>query len=349
MYKLGPIHQGIVERGSKTGSFSYMLWPCRVGAFSVVMDKHGANFDTSELPFSYINVENGKSIITPAMNLFTVGTDRDRKKWPTRDRRKDPDKLDLINFDFFSPYIIEKIIRGSELLSELYESTPKSKQFVPHKGVHINRLMLRTARRYYDLAIDVYMGDKIIEKLDQAGSLNDIENVRQILKPEDKSGNSGWLDLFGLIAPESSISDLMEAVKSERISTTSELQEALKQIHEAYEAEAYAWCTNLIEERLGFRVSEITEEQLSGLITDWKTNSTKLRNMVLKDAEKEFDQLSRIGFGIDGDEETKISDFETIRGTYENNSFVKGIQKEIAEINAKTFQLNDSFDASRND
>ena len=34
MYKLGPIHQGIVERGSKTTSDSYILWPARVGAFS---------------------------------------------------------------------------------------------------------------------------------------------------------------------------------------------------------------------------------------------------------------------------------------------------------------------------
>src|SRR6185369_5513270 len=34
MYKLGPLHQGILERGSKTGSFSYLLWPSRVGAFS---------------------------------------------------------------------------------------------------------------------------------------------------------------------------------------------------------------------------------------------------------------------------------------------------------------------------
>ena len=54
MYKLGPVHQGILERGSKTGSFSYMMWPCRVGAFSVVIGKHYVNFDTANLPFSYI-------------------------------------------------------------------------------------------------------------------------------------------------------------------------------------------------------------------------------------------------------------------------------------------------------
>jgi hypothetical protein len=29
MYKLGPIHQGIMERGSKTTSDSYLLWPAQ--------------------------------------------------------------------------------------------------------------------------------------------------------------------------------------------------------------------------------------------------------------------------------------------------------------------------------
>ena len=32
MYKLGPVHEGKLERGCKTGSFSYMMWPCRVGS-----------------------------------------------------------------------------------------------------------------------------------------------------------------------------------------------------------------------------------------------------------------------------------------------------------------------------
>jgi len=35
MYKLGPIHQGIMERGAKTSSDSYILWPARIGAFSL--------------------------------------------------------------------------------------------------------------------------------------------------------------------------------------------------------------------------------------------------------------------------------------------------------------------------
>ena len=54
MYKLGPIHQGIMERGAKTSSDSYLLWPAKVGAFSLVMGRPVSHQDTSDLPFSYL-------------------------------------------------------------------------------------------------------------------------------------------------------------------------------------------------------------------------------------------------------------------------------------------------------
>lgn len=54
MYKLGPIHQGIVERGAKTTSDSYVLWPAKVGPFSLIVGRHYKHSDTSNLPFSYL-------------------------------------------------------------------------------------------------------------------------------------------------------------------------------------------------------------------------------------------------------------------------------------------------------
>src|SRR5665647_134331 len=69
MYKLGPVHQGILERGSKTGSFAYLLLPAHIGAFTVVVGKHFANFDTSDFPFSYISEEKGKSILLSLIHI----------------------------------------------------------------------------------------------------------------------------------------------------------------------------------------------------------------------------------------------------------------------------------------
>ncbi len=130
MYKLGPVHQGIFERGCKTGSFSYILLESHIGAFSVVIGKHYTNINTPHLPFSYIHEEDGTSKCIPGMNLFAVGTVRDGEKWPKRDNRKAPVKRDLIIFDVFSPYTVEKMRRGRDELLALSESTTKEKAFV---------------------------------------------------------------------------------------------------------------------------------------------------------------------------------------------------------------------------
>ncbi|MCP4712598.1 MAG: DUF4954 family protein, partial [Planctomycetes bacterium] len=95
MYKLGPVHQGIVERGSKTTSDSYVLWPAKVGAFTLVMGRHYSNSDTSNLPFSYLIESKDESLLVPGVNLRSVGTVRDAKKWPKRDGRLDSNKFDL--------------------------------------------------------------------------------------------------------------------------------------------------------------------------------------------------------------------------------------------------------------
>ncbi|MBQ1904913.1 MAG: DUF4954 family protein, partial [Bacteroidales bacterium] len=82
MYKLGPIHQGILERGAKTASDSYVLWPAKVGAFSLVMGRHTAHMDTSNLPYSYLLEDKASSYIAPGANIKSVGTIRDAMKWP---------------------------------------------------------------------------------------------------------------------------------------------------------------------------------------------------------------------------------------------------------------------------
>ena len=76
MYKLGPIHQGAMERGAKTTSDSYILWPARVGAFSLVMGRHVNHADTSNLPFSYLIEQQNTTYLVPGVNLRSVGTIR---------------------------------------------------------------------------------------------------------------------------------------------------------------------------------------------------------------------------------------------------------------------------------
>ena len=141
MYKLGPVHEGKLERGCKTGSFSYLMWPCRVGPFSVVLGKHAGAFDTADLPFSTIEASpDGRRPLVPGLNLATVGTVRDAAKWPARDRRRGSIKRDRITFDVWSPLVAERMIRGLAILKDLQEKTDKSVVNVAFQGVEIKRV-----------------------------------------------------------------------------------------------------------------------------------------------------------------------------------------------------------------
>ncbi|MBW6534474.1 MAG: DUF4954 family protein [Mariniphaga sp.] len=346
MYKLGPVHQGIVERGSKTGSFSYMLWPCRVGAFSVVMDKHAGNFDTTDLPFSYITVEEGKSVLTPAMNLFTVGTARDAKKWPARDRRKDPKKIDLLHFEVLNPLTGEKILTGIRLLELLQENTPKTREFVLHKGVHINRLMLRTSKRYYELAFAVYITGELVKRMENS-AFKSLEELKNILLPKNNSNTFGWVDLAGMYAKKEHIDHLVGSLVSEKITTVDDLHRALQQIFEMYSEDSWNWCVSALKSWKNFDVKNFTFLELEELLAEWKTSAVKFNNMILKDAEKEFDQLSRISFGPDGDETEQLADFESIRGKYETNNFIVGVRNETKEIEYKYEKLKNRIAGSQ--
>jgi hypothetical protein len=98
-------------------------------------------------------------------------------------------------------------------------------------------------------------------------------------------------------------------------------------------------CAKLIEDRFNLMIDDISKEQLAQILIDWRDNSIKLNNMILKDAEKEFDQLSKIGFGLDGNEKERNDDFENVRGKFEENKFVVELQNESGQIKLKADNL----------
>jgi hypothetical protein len=339
MYKLGPVHQGILDRGSKTGSFAYLLLPSRVGAFTVVMGKHYTNFDSSDFPFSYITEEKGKSELTPAMNIFTVGTRRDSEKWSTRDKRKDPDKLDLIHFDLFNPYVVNRILNGINILNELAEKTPKTQDYINYKGINIHRLLLKTSRKYYEMALKLYIGQELVKRLENITGASLLSEIRDKLKIDANDGTGKWVDICGLFSPVCKIEALIDSVSSGNIKSIVELNKRLKDIYNNYDKYAWEWCAALIGRQVGVELDDIPVDSLIQVITDWKINAVKFNNMILKDAEKEFDTNARLGFGIDGDEHTREMDFEVVRGPYKENKFVLSLQEETINIEEKAGRL----------
>lgn len=332
MYKLGPIHQSILERGSKTGSFSYILAPSRVGAFSVVIGKHFVNFDASDFPFSYITEEHGSSYLTPAMNLLTVGTRRDSEKWPKRDKRKE-NKRDLIRFELYNPYIIDRVRKGHDILKELYETTEKSRETVFRNGLHIRRLMMKTSAKYYNLALKIYAAKTLADALEAGDNLDKMFNAAIKQKPGE------WIDVLGMICRKDRIAAFENGVIDGKLSCVADLLAALGKIDAAYESDAKDHAMAFIMQQINKEPADINKEDLKTILLEGSNAFVKLNKLIKEDAIKEFDSGAQIGYGIDGDAETVQADFEAVRGNKETNSFIVGLQEESEAVTEKWVNL----------
>ncbi len=330
MYKLGPIHQGIVERGSKTTSDSYLLWPAKVGAFSLIMGRHYKNPDTSDLPFSYIIEKDNDSVLIPGMNLQNVGTIRDARKWPKRDKRKTPDKLDYIIFNLLSPYTIQKMIKGNKNLNRLKISSGKPSDYYFYQRCKIYNSALNKGIRLYEIGINKFLGNSLIKRLEKINFKNNKE-IQERLKPDTPIGKGKWVDLAGLIAPEEIVKKLLTNIENEKITTLEQADSFFKSIHDNYDTYEWTWAIDILQKRIGKKVNEITSWDIIEQVEKWKKSVVDLDNMLYEDAKKEFSLNTKTGFGIDGEETDKQLDFEQVRGKFESNSTVSAIKEHIIE------------------
>jgi len=332
MYKLGPIHQGIAERGAKTTSDSYLLWPSKVGAFSLVMGRHTHHSDTSELPFSYLIENNAESYLVPGANLRTVGTIRDAQKWPKRDNRKDPHKLDLINFNLLSPYTVQKMWRGREVLDELQALSGENTEVYGYRNCKIRNSSLRHGRELYTIGIQKFLGNSLISRLEKS-EWHTLDELRAALRPDSEVGLGTWVDLAGLIAPRSEVTRLANDIEQGKL-TLKDIQARFEEMHANYYSYEWTWALDKLEKVWGCSVEQVTLEKVRKAVSDWQSAVVKLDRMVYDDARKEFDLNSQTGFGVDGDREQAAADFEEVRGSFESNSFVKAVLEHIEQKTA---------------
>ena len=332
MYKLGPIHQGIAERGTKTTSDSYLLWPSKIGAFSLVMGRHTHHADTSELPFSYLIENDSETYIVPGANLRTVGTIRDAQKWPKRDNRKDPKKLDQINFNLLSPYTVQKMWHGREVLTQVAEQAGSPQEVYDYKNCKIRHSSLHHGISLYTIGIQKFLGNSLISRLEDK-PLHSMADVYAALQPNVEVGLGNWVDLAGLIVPKHAVSALLDEIEQQKHSL-SDIQSIFEHMHQQYYEYEWVWALDKLEQVWGCPWMEVSLSQLRETVEQWKKAVVTLDKMVYEDARKEFNLNSQTGFGVDGDSKQAEADFEEVRGSFESNAFVQAVLKHIERKSA---------------
>ena len=103
-----------------------------------------------------------------------------------------------------------------------------------------------------------------------------------------------------------------------------------------------------MQQRLGKTLERLTPDDIITTITDWKKAVVQLDEMLYTDAKKEFAPTAQIGYGIDGDRQTRQADFERVRGTFEENNFVREIERHMAAKTALGDKLIGRIEKLRN-
>lgn len=271
-YKMGPVHYGVLERGSKTASGSHTLLPATVGAFSMCMGKIANHPDTRRLPFSYVIGDGRNTVLVPAKNIATVGLYRDICKWPRRDVRMEQSKKTLVNYDWLSPFTVNEIMEGRRELARLLRTQGEDAAVYEYEGCKMSGNSLRRGLRLYDMAVELFIGDVFMshELCDRCAA----------------SGAGVWSDLSGLLLPSSEEERVVEKVKFGIMAGVKDICDMLNAYNDMYGEYLWTFTVSLAKAYLG--KDELTEEDFELMRERGKSAREAWLDEIRRDAEKEY-------------------------------------------------------------
>jgi len=275
-YKMGPMHYGTLERGSKTASGAYVLMPAKIGAFSVCFGKLMNHPDMRCLPFAYLLAYGETMYIVPGRNITTVGLYRDIKKWPKRDRRAPSSRKSIINFDWLSPFTVGEIVQGKKILEALRQAGGNNVSSYNFQEYIINAPSLRKGIKYYDIALRIYMG-AVLKRAVKGGFLG---------KPTSSIGEGNWNDLSGLLLPASEEQRLIDDIKNGNVESIKDILNRFREIDEHYREYQWTWTYRMILDYYG--LDELTDTAIQRIREDYVKARRAWIAEIRKDAEKEY-------------------------------------------------------------
>lgn len=183
-YKMGPFHHGEMLRGCKTASNAHLIWPAKIGCFTMCMGKIATHPDSRSLPFSYLMGSNDGTVrCIPGRSVASCGLFRDVRKWEKRDQRPADNCPTTVDYNWLNADILPYIESGLSLLETWKDDTCYNgmtilgRDIEPGKAYY--KLLLRLAAKH--TAPDDYLkaarawADMLSEDAAREYNLGDIE------------------------------------------------------------------------------------------------------------------------------------------------------------------------------
>ncbi len=271
-YKMGPMHYGTLERGCKTASGAYLLLPANIGSFSVLFGKLMYHPDTSDLPFSYLIAYGDTMYLKPGRNFATVGLYRDIRKWPKRDKRTQGVRKSVVNFDWLSPFTISEVLRGKKILENLRAASGDNVSTYNYHDYVIKAPFLHKGIKFYDMALRIYMG-AVLKR-------------HKPVPPVSTEGEGNWIDLAGLLMPQSAEEKIINDIINGQLNTIDEVNARFKALDANYNELRWSWSYRIILDYYG--IDALTDEAVARVHQDYVTARREWIALIREDAENEF-------------------------------------------------------------
>ncbi|MCZ9918966.1 DUF4954 family protein [Brachyspira hyodysenteriae] len=203
--------------------------------------------------------------------------------------------------------------------------------FLTYKNMIIKISSLDKYSKRYSIAIDLYLHNKILSYIENS------KNIDEIIKNLNYDENSifeKWVDIGGLICAKQRIDNIIKDLENDKISDVKSLTERFEDIYNLYLEDEKSWVMNTIKSR--YNIKDIDKETIKKLLINHISLLEEAYNIFYKDVEKEYDASKMVSSGID-DKSVMEKDFEAVRGTVNDNTFVikykKDMENKIESIN----------------
>ena len=140
----------------------------------------------------------------------------------------------------------------------------------------INATSLRKGLKYYDIALRIYMG-AVLKRAQKEGFIG---------QPVSSVGKGRWVDLSGLLLPESEELRLIEDIKSGAIDNIQQVLDRFSEINNNYSDYRWAWSYQMILDY--YHLTELDEEACENIREDYVKARRAWIAEIRKDAEKEY-------------------------------------------------------------
>jgi hypothetical protein len=224
------------------------------------------------------------------------------------------------------------MVRGAGLLAKLQESVDRSVASTNVGGADIKRVLLRMGAKRYTGAVERFLLEQITQRVEKK-LMEGAKQPRDLFATHPTAVYSyDWVDVGGQLMPSARLEKLCHAIAGGEIDSIDRLQQSLLEVRANYEEDAWLWVRRQAKDSLSLNLDEITAAQAKECVSNFCEQQQKFLRLVLIDAEREYDEASRVGFGLEGDAEATNADFTAVRGRFEENSFVKQVNAEIESL-----------------